>query len=731
MTYPKCVLPNLVLLCLLGMPLSALITAGHVHAAEIAVPRVILGLFDSGEEYNRRQDDNLIHNNAEMVLNHLGFRVIYHDLSKGLPVIEHLEEVAAIFSWLRDDELPGAEAYVRWLLAQMRAGKKLIVFDHLGAHHDTATDKWVPSQLTEEVYRRLGIANESAWTDNPLEIEVLEKDPQMTEFERTFEGEPLAYDKFRALRADVKVYLKLRRKDIPEGESHVIVTSPAGGWIYGEYGLFIDYYDMRNQWRVNPFRFFEEALGVRGEPRYDTTTLFGRRIFYSHIDGDGFRNITKFDDQKYSGEVILDEILSKYPLPFTVSFIAAELDPAAYGNEKLMETARKIAGLPNVELGAHGWTHPLDWENQLTAFPLKGYAKKIYRKSETAHESIYPDAAVIKADRAQYLKKEIEDTVRFINREISPARPVTLNQWTGDCRPPAEGIALTRELGIENINGGDSRFDRAYQSYTNVAPLTRPYGDEIQVYASNSNENLYTNGWRGPFDGFRQVVHTFDQTEKPTLIGRRARRVSPVNVYYHFYSGEHEVSVRALKTVYADILRRNVIPVYASEYAQVVRGFLSGKMERTGDGGWHFTAYGRARTVRFDEAEGFPDLERSRGILGFSRWEQSLYVYLDEQEDALLYLTAAKPTAPYLSEASNLVQEMKISRSEISFKTRAFASGLYRFQNMEPGAVYEAVWQADGDESSEHSEKLTAAADGALLVEKQFRGNASVSIRRI
>ena len=49
---------------------------------------------------------------------------------------------------------------------------------------------------------------------------------------------------------------------------------------------------------------------------------------------------------------------------------------------------------------------------------------------------------------------------------------------------------LRREIGIGNINGGDTAFDRSNPSYTGVAPLTRKIEGETQVYTSNANENM-------------------------------------------------------------------------------------------------------------------------------------------------------------------------------------------------------------------------------------------------
>src|SRR5260370_34350443 len=102
-------------------------------------------------------------------------------------------------------------------------------------------------------------------------------------------------------------------------------------------------------------------------PKPDTTTLMGRRIFYSHVDGDAWRNVTEVTGYKskraLSAEVILNEVIRAFPdLPVTVAPIAADLDPAWYGTRASLEIAKRILAQRNVEAGTHTYSHPLDWK---------------------------------------------------------------------------------------------------------------------------------------------------------------------------------------------------------------------------------------------------------------------------------------------------------------------------------------------------------------------------------
>lgn len=704
-------------------------------AQEVVVNRTILALFDSSEDYNRGEDDNLIHHNAELALNHLGMKVRYHDLAGGLPPEEKLADVHAILTWFLDHHLVGAREYIQWAIRQMRAGKRYVVLGNQGALQDAKTGRPTEMNLLTQFYRELGLKYRGDWTDNAWVIEIQEKDSDMVEFERTLEGETDLYEHFVSVAPGNKVFLRLKRTDKPHAVSDAVVTGPGGGFVLEGYAAIINYLDDQVRWRINPFRFFEEALGLQGHPRYDTTTLFGRRIFYSHIDGDGLRNPSHTEPDRLSGEIIRDEIIRAYELPITVSFITAEVDPRYLGSEKMIGLARGILSLDNVEAGAHGFSHPLDWEKQITSFSIKGYSRPLLAQqlgeAGLPSDSVYTSGSKVTAERGEYLRREIEDAVRYINEELVPAsKQVTLNQWTGNCAPPAEAIDMTRRLGLKNINLGDGRFDRSLPSYTGLASLARQVDGRIQVQTSNANENIYTNGWESPFDRFVHLIETFRESERPTLVKTGPRRVLPMNIYYHFYSAENRMGLKALKKIYDYVLTQDMIPIFTSDYASLVEDFFEAEVLALPDGGWKFRHYGDLRTVRFDRVKRFPDFARSRGVLGFTVWEGYLYVHLEEGEEAVLYLSEQEPSSPYLKEASTVPRQWSMNEKGVSFETRGFGRGFYRFLNMERGTAYEVRVTPLEKGSGEYRNRFRSGRGGELEMEIPVRGEVRIEVSR-
>ena len=133
--------------------------------------------------------------------------------------------------------------------------------------------------------------------------------------------------------------------------------------------------------------------------------------------------------------------------------------------------------------------------------------------------------------------------------------------------PWEDPLRLTREAHVQNINGGDTRFDPEYPAYASVAPIGRPVGKERQIYNSSSNENTYTDLWMSNFHAFMYLKKTVDNTESPI-------RLSAMSIYYHIYSGEKQAALNTLlgNLNYARTL--DIAPITTAHYTHIAEGFL-------------------------------------------------------------------------------------------------------------------------------------------------------------
>jgi hypothetical protein len=457
--------------------------------------------------------------------------------------------------------------------------------------------------------------------------------------------------------------------------------------VLGGYDYFYQPRTFQKRWRINPFAFFEEAFGLAGMPRPDVSTLNGSRVFYTHIDGDGFNNITEMDYLSLSSEVLLKRFFKRYDLPFSLSIVVNDIDPASsLGGDRQLKVAREIFAMPNVEPASHTYTHPFDWSKPFD------------------------------------LEREITGALDFLNQHIAlPNKPVRLLLWSGATNPNEAAVARADELGLFNINGGDGRFDSMRNSYSALAPLTTQVGNRTQFYTSNANDNIYGNDWTGPYYGLKNVVETWQKSESP-------RRIGAMNVYYHIFTGEKFASVKALETVYDYALTQPIAPMYTTEYVQLVQGFLSTDLARLNQDTWTATNYGSLRTLRFDGEQRYPDFDRSENVIGYWHYQGALYVFLGEGTTARIALTPGRPTRPYVARASHRILDAKLEPQSLTLAMDGVGQKKVAIANLPPNTDYDVVAAGGG---LDQRARIRTDAEGVLSWATGARGRIQLTAGRV
>lgn len=688
-------------------PAAVLLLLAHAAcAAGGAVPRRILALYESdalrafsGPEVYAGNVQRL----AEMPLNHLGLVVDYRNVREGLPPPRDLDGVRGILLWFDEDLRTDPEVFLSWCEQAMDAGLRVVLIGNLplGA---ALQDGRVPARRVNRFWSRLGLR----WQDDPVHItyrvETARKDPSMVEFERALPARLPPYEATRVIDPRATSHLALRERGRADSECDLVVTGPGGGYVAENYLAYHSAGGYYVQWYLHPFEFFRRAFATDDLPKPDVTTMCGRRIFYSHIDGDGWRSESEVgayrERHAHSAEVVCREILEKFPdLPVTVGPVVADVHPEWFGSREDQVWARRIFALPNVEAGSHTWTHPLSWaacagmtapdsdgasdrseaDDRLSVFGAGGPAIPAGGKAGGGMRARpKPREPLASYERGPFdLRREIEGSIRYLSDLCPDGKRVELLQWPGDCCPFEAAVAAASAAGVRALNGGDSRFDAEYPSCLWVAPVGRPAGDRRQVFASNSNEETYTDLWTGRFFGFRDLLETVRRTESPV-------RLRPFNVYYHMYSGEREASLAAVVGNLAEARRQELIPIAASHYAGVADGFFTARLVAAGPRAWRIEDRDRLQTVRFDAGvSGVVDFAESRGAIGQRRHQGSLYVALDPAAPAArVALTEgpaddASPEAPlpYLVESRWPVWDVRASATGLVFRTAGFGEG--------------------------------------------------------
>jgi hypothetical protein len=699
---------------------ALIVLASALPAGAQVEPRRVFVLWDSSVSVRWR--DTFAHVMIEMPLNRLGYIAEPVDVAKPMPDPASFDDAQAVLVWLEADSVPDPAAVMAFLDKAMRRGLRFVQIGDPGFLRARAGGGEVPLAAANAIFSRAGFTMGEEFVRLTFDAETPVRDASMAEFERPLDPGLPPFAIWRPADARTRSYLVVRRRGQPSTESHVIMTGPGGGLAAFGYAFYYEPELKRRQWRIDPFAFLTRALAAGAAPVPDTTTLAGRRIYFSHVDGDGWRNVTEVQpwnrERKLSASVILDEIVAPFPdLPVTIAPIAADLHPDWCGTSQTRAIARRFFALPQVEPGSHTWTHPFDWlffarpdaieieRALLSRYPGCGaapsrfsaiadrvrsrFASSSQRASDIAEfDGQYGAAGSFNTPRAYALKPysvdgEIADAAAYISSFAPDGKRVRIVQWSGNTQPAQDVLNAAKRAGLHNINGGDTRFDREYDSVSYVAPVGRRMGPEQQIYSGASNENTYTELWTDRFFGFRDLVETFKRTGEP-------RRLAPVNLYYHVYSGEKPAALQALRDNIAYIRKLEIAPVATSHYAAIAEGFYSARLVRDGEWRWRVENRGALQTLRVDpplDAAGV-DLARSSGVLGFRRDAGALYVALDPDDPApIVALGADDGAQATLIQSRWPVRGLRRAADGFAFRAAGFGPGEMRWR-AQPAARY-------------------------------------------
>lgn len=697
--------------------------------------RMLLALYDSNENADFKAHSNTIHQVAEMPLNWLGFYLRYHDMAEGLPSDDLTRQADGVITWFWTPEMKDPTRYLSWLQQQLEAGKRIVIMGNFGAYVDSETKQAVPLDRINSVFNLMGLQWIGNWTQDPNDIKISYLSKEMMNFETELKPSELVdYQQVRSIDQKNEVYLTLDRTDIDNGKSDVVVATPNGGFVLSGYGVQFNAENNQRRWFLNPFLFFAKAFDTDGWPCLDTTTLFGRRIFFAHIDGNGFLDASQIADDTTGAQVILRQVVRKYPMPVSVSFVSCEIDPYFFGTAEGKSLADDYFREGNVEPAMHSFSNPYNWGQGITTYVIDDYSKPVYfsfaKQAVINGSGEKPNAAQVTVDFDVYLETETKGSTEYGNTYIAPpSKPVALFLWTGNYLPPIKALAEIRSMGIPSMNGGQSRMDESHPTYTDLAPLARQVGSEVQPYAAISSDSLFTNYWTEPLYGMLYALDTFSQTEIPSVIDSVPRRVKPINVYYHFNSGIYPTALGALQRVYEAVMARETIPITASTYAQMVLDFYRASIEPLTGGrtGWRIANYGQCRTLRFHETTLYPDLEASKGVLGFEDWGGYRYIHLSEGAQADLVLSQKAPTQPYLVYAESIPTKMQISEAAITFTTTGWRKQSYRFANLPSSRNYTAI--VTGTSHQPLTLPVQVTEEGILQIDLPLNGTVTVAIQ--
>ena len=675
----------LILIMYFTLPCSAIPSETPSNLLE---KRTIIALYKASETPTGIVHHPL-HRFLEMPLNHLGLKVVYWNIEEGLPDLKNYTDLKGFISWYLSDEMENPKNYIQWAKNSVDSGLKFLIIGLIGCERDK-NKNITPLYELNMLAKSIGFEFIQRWQNISYDVNFISKNSAYTEFEQRLTQKPTGLPFFRINDTKSRTLLAISSEKDNEPPLPAIFVTSNGGFAVDGVMININAETSLARWHTNPFYFLKHVFETQTLPKPDVTTLNGQRIYFSHIDGDGWQSISYTTEFKHKqitcAEVILKKAIQDYPdLPVTVAPIAADLDPEWHGTIADQEIAKKIFAEAHVEAGSHTYSHPLYWayyndpkvvereKKEFGSGKIQSYNVKKASDSTKIAGYALPRAFL---EKAFNLKNEMIGAAEFIKKFLPPGKNLKLIQWPGDCEPFEKALTILRKGKFLNMNGGDSRFDEEYPSYSSVAPIGHTIGQEQQIYAANSNENTYTNNWTGPYFGFKYLKHTLENTEFPI-------RVKPINIYYHMYSGENDAALNALLGNLKYARTQNIIPIHATHYAEIAEGFYTTKFLKIAPFSWQIQNRGNLQTIRFDDATDlWIDFSKSKGIIGGKHFQGSLYLFLDKIENTpIISLVKSKTfdapplsAIPYLNESNWEIWDVKIDKDSLEFKTCGFGT---------------------------------------------------------
>ena len=434
---------------------------------------------------------------------------------------------------------------------------------------------------------------------------------------------------------------------------------PWGGY-YISNSFLVPLIENNYRWAINPFIFFKTALRLPDMPIPDTTTENGNRLMFVHIDGDGFANHSNQLNGMFVGEVLQHEILERYKIPTTVSIIQGEI--AANGlhpdfSSQLEAIAKSIFKLPYVEIASHTYSHPFNWNSALN------------------YHGVKPNPYILPIPNYKFdLYTEVVGSVNYINQHLAPPNKFCkMFLWSGEGDIPQEALKLTYELNVGNINPG-TIITKYNNSLTGVSALGIDEGPYFQVFAPIGNDDE-TISHTNIFYSLIGIIDALKLTDQP-------QRLKPIDIYYHFYSMAQQGGVKALRLIYEWALSQDVMNIYASDYYKKVIDFNQLVIQNQHDG-WLIKTKDELRELRILQTMGYPDLEKSMNVIGYSTYNDSRYIHLNAGGEAFIRLTPNAPTLPYLQNANTRIASFKRNKQRVEFKFQPIEKLKFTLANMQ------------------------------------------------
>lgn len=413
--------------------------------------------------------------------------------------------------------------------------------------------------------------------------------------------------------------------------------------------------------QMDPLPFLERFLAAQTvTPVVDTTSLDGHRLLITHINADGFAEITDQPGLPSAGEVMLEKVIDKYSLPMTVAICEGDLRGWSPGQEpraamRLEQAARSIFALPTVEAASGSLSRPTSWAGSK---PVGGLLNAAAKKTPLIME------------------REIAGSLAFLHHQLlNPERAMGLMSWPQDSFPSKEAVTFSRDMGVENLI---LQSRSTLEGRTPALP-PRSWGSGTGFSTLMTRSHLT--------QGTPEVESFIDEAQRTG----QDRWLTPVQLSLSFHDATRSSSLRKIERLMDWCASQPLQAVTAGHYARIMRDAARTRIFQTGEGRWIIVNAGYARTLRLPVGAGVPDLSLCTGVAGFMRQGDQLYIHtLGLRRTELVMRTETdKPEPDYLrlATSSASVRYLEAGSRRALLQVAHARPVEFAFEGMKPGTM--------------------------------------------
>ena len=311
------------------------------------IKRELLALYNSTREGGA--DATRIHRFAELPLNHLGYVLEYRDVSRPLPSVAETNRFAGVISWLVGP-VPDGDDYLTWLKQVVFNGTRLVVLGELGA---PVTARNI--RLANTVLSVLGLEHQGVYISTADGSHIVTRDSAFYDFECRLDPVLPAYPILERAATGSRPILEVQTPGPAGGRRTSLVAIGSGGG-FAAFNFEFCHQTAplhRGKWLIDPFAFFQAALGAPRAPVPDITTLSGRRLYFSIAHSEGWSASVEAwaqrQPQQIAAQIAARELIEAFPsLPVTLDLRDEDVSRTTRNSALARGLADHVLALPQV-----------------------------------------------------------------------------------------------------------------------------------------------------------------------------------------------------------------------------------------------------------------------------------------------------------------------------------------------------------------------------------------------